>query len=69
MNNRTVVQTLLLVVAAVVLLGGLVCVVAGFVSLGGSDGAPSLFVAGGFAWAIGIGIIVSTRAATGGRRL
>lgn len=68
MNNRTVVQTMLLLVGAVVMLGGLVCVVAGFASLGspGEDGdaALALFASGGFAMVIGFGIVAFTRAAT-----
>lgn len=72
MNKRTPGQTLLLVVGAIVLLGGLVCVVAGFGGFIGSSDDPSgdsgngsmmLFVAGGFSMVIGLGIVAFTRAA------
>jgi hypothetical protein len=72
MNKRTPVQTLLLIVGTVVLLGGLVCVVAGFGAFVGSsddlngdsgNGSMMLFVAGGFAMVIGFGIVAFTRAA------
>ncbi|MDF1605998.1 zinc-ribbon domain-containing protein [Nocardioides sp. YIM 152315] len=69
MNNRTLLQTLLLLVGGVVLLGGLVCVVSGFAGFAssdpGSDGDSSmmLFAAGGFAAVIGFGLIAFTRAA------
>lgn len=69
MNNRTPVQTLLLVAGALLLLGGLVCVVAGFGSFAGTDPASDdgssmmLFAAGGFAAVVGFGIIAFTRAA------
>jgi hypothetical protein len=69
MSTRTPMQTLLLVVGVVILLGGLVCVVAGFADFGGSDpesdggGALALFAAGGFAMVIGFGIVAFTRAA------
>lgn len=72
MNKRTPGQTLLLVVGAIVLLGGLVCVVAGFGGfIGSSDdvggdsgnGSLMLFAAGGLAMVIGLGIVAFTRAA------
>lgn len=69
MNSRTPVQTLLLVVGVVVLLGGLACVVMGFADFAstdvGTDEADSfmLFAAGGFAMVIGFGIVAFTRAA------
>lgn len=69
MNNRTPVQTLLLVAGALLLLGGLVCVVTGFGSFASSDPASDdsspmmLFAAGGFAAVVGFGIIAFTRAA------
>ena len=69
MSTRTPVQTLLLVVGGVVLLGGLVCVVLGFTGAGsseeagGEDGSMMLFAAGGFAMVVGFGIVAVTRAA------
>ncbi|GAB3201106.1 hypothetical protein GCM10027062_22330 [Nocardioides hungaricus] len=69
MNNATPVQKLLLVVGAVVILGGLVCVVLGFVGFAqadpanGGDSSMALFAAGGFAAVIGFGIVAFTRAA------
>ena len=71
MNNATTVQKLLIAVGAVVLLGGVVCVVMGFASFasfGSSDvdeggSGLALFAAGGFAAVIGFGIIAFTRAA------
>jgi Double zinc ribbon len=71
MNNRTPVQTLLLVVGTLVLLGGLVCVVMSFADLastgvgttGEEDSAMMLFVAGGFAMVVGFGMVAFTRAA------
>ena len=73
MGNRTATQTLLLIVGAVVLLGGLVCLVAGFADFAGAAADPvaggdvgsamALFMAGGFAMVIGFGIIAFTRAA------
>ena len=68
MNKATTVQKLLIAVGAVVLLGGLVCVVMGFASFGSSDvgegeGGFALFAAGGFAMVVGFGIVAFTRAA------
>ncbi|MFC7496499.1 MULTISPECIES: zinc ribbon domain-containing protein [unclassified Nocardioides] len=68
MNNRTTMQTLLLFVGALVCLGGLVCVVAGFVSFAGGEpgeegSSMALFAAGGFAAVIGFGIVAFTRVA------
>jgi hypothetical protein len=68
MNKATAVQKLLIAVGAVVLLGGLACVVMGFASFGSSDvddgnSSIALFAAGGFAAVIGFGIIAFTRAA------
>ncbi|WP_243056446.1 zinc ribbon domain-containing protein [Nocardioides sp. SR21] len=71
MNKRTPGQTLLLVVGTIVLLGGLVCVVAGFSGfIGSSDdlsgdsgnGSMMLFAAGGLSMVIGLGIVAFTRA-------
>jgi hypothetical protein len=70
MGNRTTGQTLLLVLGAVVLLGGLVCVVIGFADFGSTDpgsddnGALYLFAGGGLAAVVGLGIVGFTRAAT-----
>lgn len=68
MNKATPVQKLLIAVGALVLLGGLACVVLGFGSFGSSDtadddGGLALFAAGGFAMVIGFGIVAFTRAA------
>lgn len=68
MNKRTPVQTLLLVVGAVVLLGGLACVVMGFAGFADADASGDnssfmLFAAGGFATVVGLGIVAFTRAA------
>ena len=41
MSNRTPVQTLLLVVGTIVLLGGLACVVMGFAPSGAPTSAPT----------------------------
>ena len=67
MNKRTTAQTLLLVLGALLLIGGLVCVVVGFASFVGSDpedGGSSGFApfgGGGIAAVIGLGIIGFTR--------
>ncbi|MGB0101444.1 MAG: zinc ribbon domain-containing protein [Nocardioides sp.] len=72
MSSRTPMQTIQLILGAVILLGGLACVVAGFVGfasasddLGSGDesGNLMLFAAGGFAMVIGFGIIAFTRSA------
>ena len=68
MNKATLVQKVLLVVGVVVLLGGLVCVVAGFAGFAASDvdegdGGMALFAGGGFAMVIGFGIVAFTRSA------
>jgi di/tricarboxylate transporter len=68
MNRATTVQKLLIAVGAVVLLGGLACVVMGFASFAGDDvdegnSSLALFAAGGFAAVIGFGIVAFTRAA------
>ena len=68
MNNATTVQKLLIAIGAVVLLGGLACVVMGFASFGSSDvdqgdSGLALFAAGGFAMVVGFGIVAFTRAA------
>jgi hypothetical protein len=69
MNNRTPLQTLLLIIGVIVCLGGIVCVVMGFADFAGSDvtedtsGSFMLFAAGGFAMVVGFGIFAFTRAA------
>jgi hypothetical protein len=68
MSNRTTGQTLLIVLGAVVLLAGLICVVLGFAGFASSDAASDdnsplyLFASGGFAAVVGFGIIAFTRA-------
>jgi hypothetical protein len=67
-SNRTTTQTLLLVLGALVFVGGVACVVVGFSSFADSDVASDdnspllLFAGGGFAAVIGFGIIAFTRA-------
>lgn len=68
--TRTGTQTALMVLGALVMIGGLVCVVLGFVGFGGDDdlnqgtvGADlGLFAGGGLAMVVGLGIIGFTRA-------
>jgi hypothetical protein len=68
MSNRTTGQTALLVLGALVLLAGLVCVVLGFASFADTDpgsddnGSLWLFAGGGLAAVAGFGIIAFTRA-------
>ena len=69
MNNRTPAQTLLLVLGSLLLVGGLACVVVGFVRFAGADassdatGPMLLFGGGGLAAVVGLGVVAFTRAA------
>jgi hypothetical protein len=71
MSKRTPAQTALLLLGALVLLGGVVCVVLGFTGFAdssndlGSDSdvhSMALFAGGGLAAVVGFGIIAFTRA-------
>ena len=67
MSNRSTGQTLLLVLGAIILIGGLVCVGIGFMNFGSSDpgsddgSAMALFAGGGLAAVVGFGIVAFTR--------
>ena len=67
MNSRTPAQTLLLTLGALLLVGGLACVVVGFVRFAGTDPMSDdnsplfLFAGGGLAAVVGFGVIAFTR--------